>query len=188
LIFLLGLSVLGSLNAHAEDAKREVVFKAGSVTLAGPELKPGDAAPDFKLAANNLSEVTLADSKGKYRVITTLVSLDTQICDIQAKRFDEEAAKLSKDVAVYVVSMDLPFAQKRWCGTSSAANIKTLSDYRDASFGTSYGVLMKENRLLSRSVFVIDPENKIVYAEYVKDTARQPNYESALKALKAVHP
>ncbi|MSR78007.1 MAG: thiol peroxidase, partial [Candidatus Omnitrophica bacterium] len=139
----------------SEERKSAVTFKGNPITLVGPEVKVGDKAPDFKVLANDLSEVTLANSKGKTRVISVVPSLDTPVCDLQTKRFNEEAGKFPKDVVVYTVSTDLPFAQKRWCGASSATNIQALSDHRETSFGTAYGVLIKELRLLSRAVFIV---------------------------------
>ena len=165
--------------------RKTVTFKGNPITLIGPELKAGDKAPDFKLLANDLSEVTLASSKGKTRLISVVPSLDTPVCDLQTKRFNEEAGKLPKDVVVYTVSVDLPFAQKRWCGASSATNIQTLSDHRETSFGTAYGALIKELRLLARAVFIIGADDKIQYAEYVKEVTQHPNYDAALNALKA---
>lgn len=170
----------------SEERKSAVTFKGNPITLVGPEVKVGDKAPDFKVLANDLSEVTLANSKGKTRVISVVPSLDTPVCDLQTKRFNEEAGKFPKDVVVYTVSTDLPFAQKRWCGASSATNIQALSDHRETSFGTAYGVLIKELRLLSRAVFIVGADDKIQYAEYVKEVTQHPNYDAALNALKAV--
>lgn len=170
----------------SEERKSAVTFKGNPITLVGPEVKVGDTAPDFKVLANDLSEVTLANSKGKTRVISVVPSLDTPVCDLQTKRFNEEAGKFPKDVVVYTVSTDLPFAQKRWCGASSATNIQALSDHRETSFGTAYGVLIKELRLLSRAVFIVGADDKIQYAEYVKEVTQHPNYDAALNALKAV--
>ena len=169
----------------SQERKGAVTFKNNPITLIGPEIKAGDKAPDFKVLANDLSEVTLASSKGKTRVISVVPSLDTPVCDLQTKRFNEEAGKFPKSIAVYSISVDLPFAQKRWCGASSATNVQALSDHRDTSFGTAYGVLIKELRLLARAVFIIGADDKIQYAEYVKEVTQHPNYEAALNALKA---
>src|SRR3989338_3111451 len=168
-----------------QERKGAVTFKGNPLTLIGPELKAGDKAPDFKLLAGDLSEVTLASSKGKTRLISVVPSLDTPVCDLQTKRFNEEAGKLPSDVVVFAVSCDLPFAQKRWCGAANASKIQTLSDHRDTSFGKAYGVLIKELRLLSRSIFIIDANDKIQYVEYVKEVTEHPNYEKALASLKA---
>ncbi len=168
-----------------QERKGAVTFKGNPLTLIGTELKAGDKAPDFKLLAGDLSEVTLASSKGKTRLISVVPSLDTPVCDLQTKRFNEEAGKLPSDVVVFAVSCDLPFAQKRWCGAANASKIQTLSDHRDTSFGKAYGVLIKELRLLARSIFIIDANDKIQYVEYVKEVTEHPNYEKALASLKA---
>lgn len=167
------------------ERKGSVTFKGNAITLVGPEVKAGDKAPDFKVLANDLSEVTLASSKGKTRLISVVPSVDTPVCDLQTKRFNEEAAKLPAGVTVLTVSMDLPFAQKRWCGAAHADKIQTVSDHRDASFGKAYGVLIKELRLLTRAIFVIGADDKVQYAEYVKEVTQHPNYDAALNALKA---
>lgn len=168
-----------------QERKGAVTFKGNPLTLIGPGLKAGDKAPDFRLLADDLSEVTLASCKGKTRLISVVPSLDTPVCDAQTKRFNEEAGKLPSDVVVLAVSCDLPFAQKRWCGASNASKIQTLSDHREASFGKAYGVLIKELRLLARSIFVIGANDKIQYVEYVKEVTQHPDYEKALAALKA---
>lgn len=156
----------------------------GPVTLVGPEIKVGDTAPDFTVVANDLSAVTLADSKGTVRIISVVPSLDTGVCDAQTRRFNEEAAKLD-GVTILTVSVDLPFAQKRWCGAAGIEKVQTVSDYKDLSFGTAYGVLIKEFRLLSRAVFVVDANDKVVYAEYVPAAGEHPNYEAAIAAAQA---
>lgn len=158
-----------------------VTFKGNPLTLFGNELKVGDTAPDFKLLANDLSDVKLADTKG-VRVFTTVPSLDTPVCDLQVKRFNEEAAKLP-NVSIYAISADLPFAQARWCGTA-IKNVKTLSDHRDMAFAAAWGLGVKELRLVARSVFVVDSQNKIVYKELVKEITTAPNFDAALAAIK----
>jgi thiol peroxidase len=182
LLFGRGRAWAGSVP---EERSGIATFKGNPITLIGPELKMGDPAPDFKLVANDLSETTLTATKGKFRVVTSLLSLDTPVCDLQARRFNQEAAKFPEDVVVDVVSMDLPFAQKRWCGAAGASNIHTLSDHRDGTFGTAYGVMIREMRLLSRAVFIIDPDGKIIYVEYVREATQQPDYDAALNALKS---
>ena len=162
-----------------------VTFKGNPMTLVGSELKVGDKAPDFKLLAGDLSEVTLASSKGKTRLISVVPSLDTPVCDLQSKRFNEEASKLPADVVVYAVSVDLPFAQKRWCGAANADKLQALSDHREVSFGTAYGLLIKELRLLARAVVVIGADDKIQYIEVVKEVTQHPDYDAALNALKS---
>ena len=166
------------------ERKGAVTFKGNPLTAIGPELKAGDKAPDFKLLANDLSEMTLASSKGKTRLISVVPSLDTPVCDMQTKRFNQEASSLPSNVVVLTVSADLPFAQARWCGAAHADKIKCLSDHRETSFAKAYGVLIKELRLLSRSIFVIGPDDKIQYAEYVKEITQHPNYDKALGSLK----
>ena len=151
-------------------------------TLVGPELKAGDPAPDFTLVDNSLKTVTLADTGNNVRIISVVPSLDTPVCDAQTKRFNEEAAKLP-NVDILTVSMDLPFAQKRWCGAFGVDKVKMLSDHRDGSFGSHYGTLIKELRIESRAIFVLDQQNKVRYVEYVKEVADFPNYEAALAAV-----
>ncbi|KGR91158.1 peroxidase [Ureibacillus massiliensis 4400831 = CIP 108448 = CCUG 49529] len=163
----------------------QVTFKNNPVTLIGNEVKVGDKAPDFKVLANDLSEVTLKDSEGKVRLIAAVPSLDTGVCDAEARRFNEEVAAIGGDVAFYTVSVDLPFAQKRWCAAAGIEGVHTVSDHRDLSFGEAYGVYMKELRLLARAVFVIDREGTVTYVEYVPEGTSHPNYEAAIEAVKA---
>ncbi|MDE8562951.1 thiol peroxidase [Anoxybacillus rupiensis] len=161
-----------------------ITFKGNPVTLIGNEVKVGDKAPDFKVLANDLSEVTLSDTKGSVRLISVIPSIDTGVCDAQTRRFNEEAAKLD-NVKVLTISVDLPFAQKRWCGANGIENVQVLSDHRDASFGQAYGVLIKELRLLARAVFVVDSSDRVTYVEYVSEATNHPNYEAAIEAAKA---
>jgi thiol peroxidase len=154
------------------------------LTLVGRELKTGDPAPDFVSIANDMSETEFSSLRGKIVVIASVPSLDTSVCDRETRRFNEEAAKLGEDVRILTVSMDLPFAQKRWCGAAGVRNLTTLSDYRDASFGASYGVLIKELRLLARAVFVVDRDGKIRYVQLVKEVSAEPDYASVLEAVK----
>src|SRR5579859_7526991 len=158
-------------------------MKGNPLTLIGPELKAGEKAPDFKLVDNGLKNVTLADTGRNVRIISVVPSLDTPVCDLQTKRFNEEAAKLP-GVDILTVSMDLPFAQKRWCGAFGVDRVKMLSDHRSGSFGAAYGTLIKDMRIESRAIFVLDQNNKIKHVEYVKEVADFPNYESALSAAK----
>jgi thiol peroxidase len=157
-------------------------LKGNPLTLIGPELKAGDKAPDFTLVDNGLKAVSLADTGSNVRIISVVPSLDTPVCDAQTKRFNEEAAKLS-NVDILTVSMDLPFAQKRWCGAFGVDKVKMLSDHRDGSFGANYGTLIKELRIESRAIFVLDKSNTVRYVEYVKEVADHPNYEAALGAV-----
>ena len=159
-------------------------LKGNPLTLVGPELKAGDAAPDFSLVDNGLKPVTLKDTGTQVRIISVVPSLDTPVCDAQTKRFNEEAAKLP-DLSIITVSMDLPFAQKRWCNDFQVDKVKMLSDHKDGSFGSHYGTLIKELRIESRAIFVVDRDNKVVHAEYVKEVADHPNYEAALTAAKS---
>ena len=158
-------------------------MRGNPLTLVGPELKPGDVAPDFNVVDVGLKPVTLQDTGHHVRIISVVPSLDTPVCDAQTKRFNEEAAKLP-DVDIITVSMDLPFAQKRWCGAFGVDKVKMLSDHRDGSFGTHYGTLIKELRIESRAIFVLDHGNKIRHVEYVKEVAEHPNYDAALSAAR----
>jgi thiol peroxidase len=158
-------------------------LRGNPMTLVGPELKPGDTAPDFELVDNGLKTVTLGDTGNHVRIISVVPSLDTPVCDAQTKRFNEEAAALP-DVDMITVSMDLPFAQKRWCGAFGVDKVKMLSDHKEGSFGSHYGTLIKELRIESRAIFVIGQDNKVLHAEYVKEIADFPNYETALAAAK----
>ncbi len=168
----------------AQERTGIITFKGNPMTLLGPEVKVGDAAPDFQVVDNGLQPVTLASAKGKVQLITVVPSLDTPVCDTMTRKFNEEAAKLPADVAVYTVSMDLPFAQKRWCGNAGIEKVQTLSDYQERSFGLAYGVLIKELKLLARSVFVIDKAGKVAYREIVKEVTAEPDYAAALAAAK----
>ena len=159
-------------------------LKGNPLTLIGPELKAGDPAPEFTVVDNGLAAVTLAATGANVRIFSVVPSLDTPVCDAQTKRFNDEIAKLA-GVDVYTVSMDLPFAQKRWCTSFGVDKVKMLSDHRDASFGSNYGTLIKELRIHSRAIFVVDKGNVIRHVEYVKEVADHPDYEAALKAARA---
>ena len=165
------------------ERKGVITFKSNPLTLIGNEVKVGEAAPEFTVLDGSLQPVTLASSQGKTRLIIAVPSLDTPVCDTEARKFNQEASNLP-GVETLIVSMDLPFAQGRFCQTAGL-KIKTASDHRDASFGKAYGVLIKELRLLARSVFVIYPSGTVTYAEYVKELTSEPNYQGALNALKA---
>jgi thiol peroxidase len=169
-----------------EKQKRTVTMKGNPLTLVGNEVKVGQKAPDSEVIANDMSSVKLSSFKGKVCIICSVPSLDTSVCDIETRRFNEEAGKLGGDVVVLTISMDLPFAQKRWCGAAGVKNVQTLSDHRDASFGKAYGVLIKELRLLARAVFVVDKSGTIRYIQIVNEVASEPNYEAALKAAKGL--
>lgn len=159
----------------------QVTFSGDPVTLAGNEIKVGDQAPEFTVLANDLSEKSLSDYKGKIKLISVVPSVDTGVCAEQTKRFNEEADKLN-NVHVLTISMDLPFAQTRWCSANGIKNIDLLSDHRDADFGHKYGVLMEELRLLARAIFVVDENDKVVHVEYVPEVTTHPNYDAALEA------
>jgi len=159
-------------------------MRGNPLTLVGPELKAGEPAPDFSVVDSSLKPVHLADTAGKTRIFSVVPSLDTPVCDAQTRRFNEEAANL-QGVDIYTVSMDLPFAQKRFCNSFALDNVKMLSDHKEGSFGESYGTLIKELRILSRAIFVLGPDNKLKYVEYVPEVADHPNYEAALAAVKS---
>lgn len=165
------------------ERKNAVTLKGNPFTLIGPEIKVGQKAPEFSVLAGDLTAVTLASSKGKTRLIISVPSLDTPVCDAETKKFNEEAGKIP-GIELLCISVDLPFAQKRFCTASSVQCVKTLSDHRDVSFGKAYGTLIKELRLLSRAVFVIDANDTVQYVEYVKEVGQHPNYDAALAALK----
>jgi thiol peroxidase len=168
------------------ERKGLVTMKGKPLTLAGNEVKAGDAAPDFVLVANDLSEVKLSSFRGKVVVISSVPSLDTGVCDRETHRFNEEAVKLGGDVRVLAISMDLPFAQKRWCAAAGVDHVTTLSDHREASFGRSYGVLIPELRLLARAVFVVDRQGKVRYVQLVKELATEPDYDAVLAAVREI--
>lgn len=171
----------------AETRTGATKLKGNAVDLLGPELKVGDTAPDFKLQATDLSEVTLACGEGKTRIIATLPSLDTPVCAEEAKKFNDHIKELP-NVEVLVASMDLPFGQKRWCGSEGVENVKTVSGHRCSQFGENYGVMIAGGpleRCLARAIFVIGPDNAIKHVEYVGEIAEHPNYDAALAAAKA---
>jgi thiol peroxidase len=166
-------------NAQGGIMPRTTTFKGSPLELAGPELKVGDPAPDFKAVNKILQPVTLKDTGANVRIFSVVPSLDTPVCDAQTKRFNDAAAKLA-GVDIFTISADLPFAQNRWCTTFGIDHVKMLSDHKDASFGAAYGTLIKDWRVESRAIFILDRSNKIAYAEYVGEVADHPNYEAAL--------
>jgi len=161
-----------------------ITSRGKPLTLLGKEVKVGDKAPDFEVLTNDSSLFQFSSMHGKICVLSSVPSLDTPVCDIETRRFNEEAARLGLDVAVLTISMDLPFAQKRWCGAAGVTRVQTLSDHREASFGMAYGVLIKESRLLARAVFVVDEEGVIRYIQIVKETSSEPDYAAVLDAVK----
>jgi len=160
-----------------------VTLRGNPMTLVGPEIKVGDKAPDVTVIGNDMKPVKLSETAGKVRILASVPSLDTPVCDAETRRFNEEAANLP-GVEILTVSMDLPMAQSRWCGAAGVKNVRTLSDYRERAFGPAFGVLMKENQLDARAVFVLDKDNTVRYVEYVKEVADHPNYDAALAAAK----
>jgi len=163
--------------------ERSVMMRGNPRALAGPELKPGDKAPDFTAVDTTLQPVDLAKTGSKVRIFSVVPSLDTPVCDMQTKRFNDETAKLP-NVEIYTISMDLPFAMGRWCGAFGVDNVKMVSDYKSASFGEAYGTLIKDLRLECRAIFVIDKDNTVRHAEYVKEVTEHPDYEAALSAAR----
>jgi thiol peroxidase len=164
-----------------------VTLRNNPVTLAGPEIKAGATAPDFAALDNGLQPVKLSGAHGKVIVLSSVPSLDTPVCDTETRRFNEEAGKLGGNVEVWTISMDLPFAQKRWCGAAGVTNVKTLSDFRDHTFAQNYGVLIKDGPLTgltARAVFVVGKDGKVKHAEYVKEITTEPNYDAALAAAR----
>lgn len=160
-----------------------VTMKGNPMTLVGPALKVGDVAPDFKAVNNSMEEVSLANFDSQKLIISAVPSLDTPVCDRETRRFNEEAAKLG-DIKVLTISMDLPFAQKRWCAANGIDAVMTLSDHREASFGKSYGVLIEELRLLARSLFLVDSKGRIQYIQIVREVTDEPDYEAVLNAAR----
>ena len=160
----------------------KVTFQGNPLTLEGVQVKVGDNAPNFTVVNNDLNAVSLNDTKGK-RIFLTVPSLDTPVCDTEVRRFNEEASKLD-NVTIYTVSMDLPFAQARWCGAAGIDNVVTVSDYKDKEFSKNYGAYINELGLSTRAVFVVDENNKVTYVEYLNEITEEPNYDKALEALK----
>lgn len=163
-----------------------ITMKGQPLTLIGQELKVGDPAPDFTAVANDLSDFRFSSLRGQVCVISAVPSLDTPVCDIQTRTFNDEAAKLGDAVKLLTLSMDLPFAQKRWCGAAGVEQVRTYSDHRDAAFGLAYGVLIKELRLLARAVFVVDKSGKVQHVQLVKELANEPDYEAVLQAVRGL--
>ena len=161
-----------------EERKGIITMKGQPLTLLGEELKVGEPAQDFEVLTNDLSAVKLSAYRGKVCIISSVPSLDTPVCDTMTRRFNQEAVNLGDD--------DLPFAQSRWCGATDVKNIQTLSDHRDASFGTAFGVLIQELRLLARAVFVVDKEGIVRYVQIVSELTNEPDYEAVLQAVKDI--
>jgi thioredoxin-dependent peroxiredoxin len=170
----------------AEERKGAVTMRGNPVTLVGAEVKPGQKAPGFTALGKGLAPITLEQFKGKVKIISAVPSIDTPVCDTETRRFNQEAAKLPGDVQVLTISMDLPFAQARWCGAAGVDKVTMLSDFRDRDFGVKYGALIKELGLLARAVFVVDRNDSVTHVEYVKEVTKEPDYAAALNAAKKV--
>ena len=169
-----------------QERQGVITFKGNPMTLVGQPVKAGDAAPDFRVVDNALQAVTLASSAGKIRLITVVPSLDTPVCDTMTRTFNQDAAKLPGNVVVYAVSLDLPFAQKRWCGNAGIDRVQTLSDYQDRAFVLNYGLLIKELKLAARAVLVIDASDRVSYLQIVPEVTSEPDYNAALDAVKVL--
>jgi thiol peroxidase len=168
------------------EDKKVVTMKGNPLTLAGNPVKVGDKAPDFEVLTNDLSPVKLSSFAGKICLISSVPSLDTSVCDTQTRKFNEQAGAFGKDVVVLTISMDLPFAQKRWCGAAGVDNIQVLSDHRKAEFGNAFGVLIEQLRLLARAVFIVDTKGTIRYIQIVDELTNEPDYHEAIEALKGI--
>jgi thiol peroxidase len=170
----------------AQERENAVTMKGNPITLVGPELRAGDKAPDFSARSLDLKPYSLNESRGKIRLLSVVPSLDTPVCDAQSRRFNQEAANLGDKVEIITISMDLPFAQKRWCGAAGIDKIKVVSDYYDRSFSRAYGTLIQELHLACRAVFVVDDKDTLRYVEYVPEVTDHPNYDATLAAVKAL--
>lgn len=167
-----------------EERKGVVTMKGNPLTLLGPELKIGNPVPNFWVVDNTLSSVEFSSFSGKVCLIASVPSLDTPVCDLETRRFNSEAGNLRSDIQILTISMDLPFAQKRWCGAAGIDKVITLSDHKDASFGTAFGVLIKELRLLARAIFIIDRQGILRHVQIVKDLSQEPDYDQTLTIVK----
>jgi thiol peroxidase len=167
--------------AERHDA---ITFKGNPLTLIGDEVKIGDTIPDVEILGNTLAPVRLSSFRGRVMIISSVPSLDTAVCDIETRRFNKEAASLGNNIVILTVSMDLPFAQARWCGAAGIDKVQTLSDHREAAFGKAFGVLIKELRLLARAIFVADKQGVIRYIQLVKEMTSEPNYDEVIAAAK----
>jgi len=170
--------------ANANDSQRQTILQGKNFALEGPELRAGQKAPDFDVIDDTLQAVNLAKTGNGVRIFSVIPSLDTPVCDAQTKRF-EEAASQHPEISIYTVSMDLPFAQKRWCGNFGVKNVSMLSDHRSGSFGEHYGTLIRDLRIESRAIFVVDGSNELRHVEYVAQVGDHPNYDAALEAAKS---
>jgi thiol peroxidase len=187
--FLYDHADIPAKNPQQQETEMEtrtgiITFMGNPLTLVGNELKKGDVAPEVTLIDNDLNPVALKNFQGKVVVVSAVPSLDTPICDMETRRFNQEAINLGDDVRVLTVSMDLPFAQKRWCGAAGVDRVQTLSDHREAAFGTSYGILIQELRLLARCIFVIDKKGIIAGVHMVNEVSNEPDYDAVLEIVK----
>jgi thiol peroxidase len=169
-----------------EERNGVITFKGNPFTLLGSELQIGVKAPDFKVVDNSLSPVTLATYSGKIKVISAVPSLDTPVCDTETRRFNQEAAGLPENVVVLTISLDLPFAQKRWCGAAGIDRVTTLSDYQERSFAAAYGIMIKELKLLARAIFIIDANDMVRYIQIVPEVTSEPDYAAVTAAVKSL--
>lgn len=174
---------VGDGGGAAAEKKGLVTMRGNPLTLVGPTLKAGDPAPDFSAVANDLSNFQFSGKSGQVWLIAAVPSLDTGVCSMETKKFNDEASKLP-DAKILTISMDLPFAQKRWCGAEGVKNLQTVSDHRDRAFGKAYGVYIKENGLLARSVFVVGKDGKLAYVQIVPELTHEPDYQAALDAAR----
>ncbi|MEJ2689916.1 MAG: thiol peroxidase [Deltaproteobacteria bacterium] len=163
-----------------------VTMKGNGIVLMGEDVQPGQKAPDFTCVDNDLNPKTLADYAGRTIILSSVPSLDTPVCDMETRRFNKEAEILAESVVILTISVDLPFAQKRWCGAAGVDRVITLSDHRDTSFGIAYGVLIKDLRLLARAVFIVDAKGIVRYKQLVPEIAQEPDYEDVLRVLKDI--
>jgi len=169
-----------------EERAGIITFQGNPLTLIGKECKAGDRAPDFEAVDNDMAPVTLSSFDDRIRVVSSVPSLDTPVCDMETRTFNEQATGLSENIAILTISMDLPFAQKRWCGAAGVTRVVTLSDHRDGAFGQAYGVLIKELRLLARAVFVIDRAGVVQYVQLVKEITQEPDYDAVWRAVREI--
>jgi len=167
-----------------EERKGAVTLRGNPLTLVGSEIKEGERAPDVVLLDNDLKPVKVSAFKGKVVVLSSVPSLDTPVCDMETRRFNAEAGKLGDSVVILTISTDLPFAQKRWCGGAGVDKVRTLSDHRETAFGQAYGVLIKELRLLARSIFVVDKDGVVQYVHHVKEVSQEPDYGAVIASVR----
>ncbi|MBT8373174.1 MAG: thiol peroxidase [Deltaproteobacteria bacterium] len=169
-----------------QERNGATTMRGNPLTLVGSELAVGDSAPDVTLLDNDLKPVKLSSFRGKTCILSSVPSLDTPVCDLETRKFNDAAGSLGEEVAILTISMDLPFAQKRWCGAAGVDKVHTLSDHLDAAFGKAYGVLIKELRLLARAIFIVDKDGSIQYVQLVKEVSEEPDYDAVLEAAKKV--